>query len=83
VCVCVCVRACVRGVGGLLFVLSYLGGVLETDHLGAKLLDLLSEELNVGASTEGDDLEPIGVLRDDVQGLCTDRTGGAEEGNLL
>jgi hypothetical protein len=47
------------------------------------LVDLPSEELRVGAGGEGDDLDSIGVSGGDVECLCSDGSGGAENGEAL
>ena len=52
------------------------------DHLGPELACLLGEQGDVLSCHEGVDLEAIRVVPDDIERLCADRSGGAQQGNL-
>ena len=53
------------------------------DVARAQVGDLLGEAGGVPAGGQGRDLEELGELADDVDGLASDGAGGAEDGDSL
>lgn len=60
------------------------GKLLRVSDLGpVSLSHLLSQELDVRAGSQGNQLELVGELGDDVQRLGADRPGGAQDREAL